>query len=764
VASTADTALDSALITAAPEPRTDFSRTIRTIGYVAVVLALASVAASYLILTRRTTIDPTPQVTTWALVVNGALFALLVAVIGWEVANLFLARRRRKGAARLHIRIAGLFALVATVPVIFVSLGDNLAFDRGANSWLADRTLEIVATTDGFTEGYFQDNGDRLVAAVSSIRTELEIASSLFADDPMRFRTYFQDVVRSQPVSAAFLIADDGTTVAEARVEPEGEYPPIPADLLSDARAQPGVPVAIAPGNGAVMGILIRLTAYDSLYLYVAHTIPPYALTLMRKGQEGADSYLQANTQELPLRIAFGLLQLEALLIALLSAIWLGLAFANRLLRPIGRLIDAADMVAGGNLAVTVPVKRSDGDVGSLGLSFNKMTAQLRSQREALVAASGQIDSRRRFIEAVLSGVTAGVVGIDREGNVTVVNRTALRLLALSPDIAIGAPIIDLVPELTPVMDATVSDGRPEHRDQITLIRAGRDRTINVRVTTESTTAENHGYVITLDDITDLVAAQRNSAWADVARRIAHEIKNPLTPIQLSAERLKRKFGKAITEDRSVFDQCTDTIIRQVGDIGRMVDEFSSFARMPKPAFEERDLKEPIRDAVFLMQNGYPDISISAELPGEPLIGRFDTRLISQAMTNLIKNASEAIAAVPPEALGKGTILVRAESTDGAIVVEVIDNGVGLPAENRQRLLEPYMTTREKGTGLGLAIVRKIVEEHGGRIDLLDAPAVAEGGRGAMMRLILPKVSAAPETAAPKNAGSPAPHPEPADS
>jgi two-component system nitrogen regulation sensor histidine kinase NtrY len=379
-------------------------------------------------------------------------------------------------------------------------------------------------------------------------------------------------------------------------------------------------------------------------------------------------------------------------------------------------------------------------------VTFNNMTSQLRGQRKDLLAASEQIDARRRFTEAVLSGVTAGVIGIDADGRVTIANRTALQILD-APDGLIGEPIDAVVPQLGRVVGSAMRDGRLEHRDQITIVRGNRERTINIRVTTERATGQARGYVITLDDITDLVTAQRTSAWADIARRIAHEIKNPLTPIQLSAERLKRKFGKVIAEDRDVFDQCTDTIIRQVGDIGRMVDEFSSFARMPKPTIVTGNLSDAIREAVFLISVAQPDITFETSLPREPLIGRFDARLMGQALANVIKNATEAVAAVPPANREKGHISVIGRAENNAIVVDVIDNGIGLPRENRQRLLEPYVTTREKGTGLGLAIVTKIIEEHSGRVELLDAPAVATGGHGAMIRITLPVVETAAEAA-----------------
>ena len=272
-------------------------------------------------------------------------------------------------------------------------------------------------------------------------------------------------------------------------------------------------------------------------------------------------------------------------------------------------------------------------------------------------------------------------------------------------------------------------------QDQVTITRNGRERNLSVRVTSEQSPESEHGYVITLDDITELVAAQRTSAWADVARRIAHEIKNPLTPIQLSAERLRRKYGKMIVEDRAVFEQCTDTIVRQVDDIRRMVDEFSRFARMPKPVISAENVADIVREAVFLMRVGHAEIDMQIEVGEDPMPARFDRRLISQALTNLVKNAAEAIAAVPAEELGRGSIKVSAARDGDNIVIDVVDNGVGLPKENRSRLLEPYVTTREKGTGLGLAIVGRIFEEHGGGIELHDAAEKVPGQRGAWMRV-----------------------------
>jgi two-component system nitrogen regulation sensor histidine kinase NtrY len=367
-----------------------------------------------------------------------------------------------------------------------------------------------------------------------------------------------------------------------------------------------------------------------------------------------------------------------------------------------------------------------------LGSTFNTMTSELKSQRDALVGANSTLDERRRFMEAVLSGVTAGVVGLDPDGTITLVNRSAEDLLNVKEKTLTGKQIADAVPEFGALMKRAQKQGKRLVTDQISLLRAGQERNFAVRVTTEGTAQQAQGYVLTFDDITELVSAQRSTAWADVARRIAHEIKNPLTPIQLSAERIRRKYGDSITKDRDIFEQCTDTIIRQVSDIGRMVDEFSAFARMPKPVMEVYDIRDIVREAVFLFQVSRPEIAFELDLPDKPVMALSDRRLLAQAVTNLVKNARESIEArAGSEAKTRGHIYVQC-GIDGVIpIVQVEDNGVGLPKENRHRLAEPYITTREKGTGLGLAIVKRIMEEHGGSLVLTDA----EGGPGAIVRL-----------------------------
>jgi two-component system nitrogen regulation sensor histidine kinase NtrY len=532
-------------------------------------------------------------------------------------------------------------------------------------------------------------------------------------------------------LAAAIVLDKDLNVVARADVRTTVTFALPPRDALaqiSDTEPQ----IVLLPDTNYVAAIL-RLSKYQNKFLYITRLLDPRVVPQLQATRASVREYAAIEARRIGVQVAFALMYTVIALIVLLSAVWIGLNFANRLVAPIRRLIGAANLVSTGNLYVRVPVRQSEGDLAHLGETFNRMTQELRTQRDDLVRARDQIDSRRRFTEAVLAGASAGVIGVDGNGGVSILNRSAEKLIARSEVEALGRPIVEVLPELAEITAAVQSGAQRLAQDQVTISRNGRERNLSVRVTSEQ--SAEHGYVVTLDDITDLVAAQRTSAWADIARRIAHEIKNPLTPIQLSAERLRRKYGKMIGEDRAVFDQCTDTIVRQVDDIKRMVDEFSRFARMPKPVMETDDIADTVRQTAFLMRVGNAEIDIEVEIAEDPMPARFDRRLISQALTNLIKNATEAIAAVPEAELGKGVIRVFAAREGDDIIIDVVDNGIGLPKEHRSRLLEPYVTTREKGTGLGLAIVGRIVEEHGGTIELSDAADKMPGQRGAWVRV-----------------------------
>ena len=721
-------------------PVGDTTRRVRKIGLVLTVLALITVAVSFAVLTGMTRIVPTDAVLGITLTVNLALLAGLIGLIAWELVGLWLAWRAGRAAARLHLRVIGAFSAVAAAPALIVAILASVTLDRGLDRWFEERTRTIVDAAASVGEAYIREHGRAIRAEAIGMANDVDRAKDLYDFEPERFDAFIRTQAQLRVLPAVFLLKADGTVMTRTLLDPEWtalQMPPPEAFAEADG----GEPVVLTPGRTNQVGVIVKLEQLEDLFLYVTRPLDPQVLAPLRLSKDAAAEYRQLDSSRFGAQLAFGLVFVGVSLIFLLAAIWTGIGFANRLVSPIRRLILAADYVSKGHLAVQVPVRRKEGDLAHLAETFNTMTNELRGQRAELIAAKDQIDRRRRFTEAVLAGVTAGVVGVDASGRVTLANRSATTLLDAGEAEMVGRLVFEVAPELGTILETALADetGKP-HQSQITLKRAGREHTVTVRLTSETTDATGRGFVVTLDDVTDLVTAQRSSAWADVARRIAHEIKNPLTPIMLSAERLKRRYGKRVEDDRQVFDQCTDTIIRQVGDIERMVNEFASFARMPKPQIARTDIVEAVREAVFLQSVAKPGIDFRTHLPDTPVFGNFDQRLLLQAFTNIVKNAGEAVEAVPEEARGgeKGAVDVAVTLDGDTVTVAVIDNGVGLPSENRHRLLEPYVTTREKGTGLGLAIVRKILEDHGGRIELIDAPAVAHGGRGAMVRMTLP--------------------------
>ncbi|MEJ8308937.1 sensor histidine kinase NtrY-like [Agrobacterium larrymoorei] len=712
-------------------------------GLVLAGVALICAIVTLIVLLGLTPIAPTSNVVIASVIINSIFVIGLMYLIGREISRLLKARRKGRAAARLHVRIVVLFSIVAITPAVLVAIFASLTLNVGLDRWFALRTQAIVDSSSNIAQAYMLENAGYLQGQTLSMATDLDRNRALFYLDRTGFVDLMTRQAKGRGMLGAFLVQADGDAVVQADISTERPLPAIPADALQKAAA--GQPTLIPPGVTNLVGAIIKLEGIGGTFLYTVRAVDPKVMSAMRLMEENRAEYKAMESGRAPLQIAFAILYLGFALIVLLAAIWTAIAVADRIVRPIRLLISAADSVATGNLHVLVPVRAIDGDVGRLSRTFNKMISEIRSQQEEIIEAKDDIDDRRRFIEAVLSGVTAAVIGVDENRVITIVNPSAEEFLALPSSELVGAPLSVAAPEIEHVLAEASASGRADFRQQINIMRRGKERTLSVQVTREDARDGRESHVITLDDITDLVIAQRSTAWSDVARRIAHEIKNPLTPIQLSAERIKRRFGKQIDDsDRAVFDQCTDTIVRQVGDIGRMVDEFSAFARMPKPTKERSDLRAVLKDATFLREMGASHVSFETELGETPLEGMFDSRMLGQAFGNLIKNATEAIESVDPAEKRNGRILVRADFDDAnnRFVVDVIDNGRGLPVENRHRILEPYMTMRDKGTGLGLAIVKKIIEEHGGHLELHDAPADFDHGHGAMIRVLLPRVEA----------------------
>jgi two-component system nitrogen regulation sensor histidine kinase NtrY len=703
------------------------------LGPVAVVFAMASALVTFLVLSGLTPVQPTHETVVTVLLINAALVLVLLVIITLEVLQIVRARQRGRAAARLHVRIIALFSVISAVPVMLLAAAASFTLDRGLDRWFSARAQQMLEGSVVVAQTYVREQANLLRGDLMAMAVDTARARIAFDNDRPRFRQFLNAQATVRGLPTAMMITRDLTVVERAQVQFGREYAIPPATNLTDVgESEPAA--AVSPGADAVVAV-VKLSGYDDLYLYVARPLDPTITDHLRMTQSGALEYRQLQSRRVGVQIAFALLYALIALTVLLSAVLIGIRFADRLVAPIRRIIGAAQLVSGGNLYVQVPLQRAEGDMALLGETFNKMTRDLRTQRDDIVRARDQIDQRRRFTEAVLSGVSAGVIGLDEDGRVTIMNRTAERLLGVTEAESLTRSLATVVPELQPLIEEARGGLRAMASGNVTVSRGTRERQLSVRVTGEQSSGDEHRFVVTLDDITALVTAQRTSAWADVARRIAHEIKNPLTPIQLSAERIRRKYGKVIIEDREVFEQCTDTIVRQVDDIRRMVDEFSAFARMPKPVIAADDVAELVRQTVFLMRVGNPTVNIDAQLPADSIPGRFDRRMIGQALTNIIKNGIEAIEGAPPDERHPPRIIVAVSREADQVAIDVIDNGIGFPKENRSRLLEPYVTTREKGTGLGLAIVGKILEEHGGGIELRDAPAVAEGGRGAMVRL-----------------------------
>lgn len=722
------------------KPRTSRGFLLTRIGLWLVGLSITTGLLTLTILADLTPIRPTDKVVFGLQLVNAVLVFAMVSVITWQVIRLWRARRRGIAGARLHVRLVTLFSLVAALPALVVVAFASITLDRGLDAMFAKSTQAIVDNAFTVAESYIRGHSPVMQEGMTAMVNALAHPNvkKVFDSERSSFPQLLNTLRSLSSFHTVYLVNETGKVIVASIDRPRPPPPRPPASAIESAKA--GQMSVLSPNKADLIVGIAKLKGYQDTFLFAYRYIDPKAVANLTNARRGKAEYQAMEGRRGELQVTFALISISVSLVFLLAAIWLGLTVADRLVAPIVRLMDAARRVSRGVLNVTVPVKKSEGDLAALGTTFNNMTAQLQSQHTELTDANHMLTERRRFIEAVLSGVTSGVIGLDHKGKITLVNRSAQSLLGHDEKDLLGKPLRDALPMFQPVFRRAKARPTGVVQDQINFLRETAEHNLVVRVMAEQRDRQaQFAYVLTFDDTTELVTAQRNSAWADIARRIAHEIKNPLTPIQLSAERLRRRYSDKIGDDSDIFEQCTQTIIRQVGDIGRMVDEFSSFARMPKASLEKADLAEVVRQGVLLQKMGQSDLAFDIELPEEPVILDFDRRLATQAITNLVKNASEAIEAKRSEDINyNGHIRVRLRQTTDNVVLEVIDNGIGLPKRDRRRLTEPYMTTREKGTGLGLAIVTKIMEEHGGKVVLRDAPDLADGATGAMVQLRFP--------------------------
>ncbi len=669
---------------------------------------------------------------------------VVAALVMARVMRMIADRRSNSAGSQLHLRLSAVFAGVALGPTVLVAIFAVLSVNLGLEGWFSERVRSVVGSSLAAAQAYEGEQRGDLRDDAEALANYLNLAkhqSTFLRDDQLRpILSEGQELVQ-RGIKEAYLINGAGTLMTRGFRSYLFGFEPVTPDEL--ARAKSGETVLIADWENNEFRALVYLTAFPDRFLYISREVDGSILSLLDETQQTVQLYNQLESERGRMLLNFGMIYLGFAIILILAAIWLGLWFAERLSRPVGRLAGAAERIGEGDLTTRVPEEPGTDEIATLGRVFNKMAVQLKSQRQDLIESHARTEEQRQLFDSVLSNVTAGVMGLDADGQIDFVNRAAVRLLDIAQD-PHDLPLGDVVPEFHNLFNELRDNVDTQAQEEVRLTRRGQLESLLVRMSQRSDDAGAlQGYVVAFDDVTDLVTAQRMAAWGDVARRIAHEIKNPLTPIALSAERVKRKFRNQVQEPAEL-ESLTDVIVRQTNDLRRIVDEFSKFARMPEPDRRENDLVQILRDAVILQRNGQPGVRFQAEIPEGPLLMDLDATMISQALTNLIKNAGEATESLVEKGSDPGyQPMIRIELCDleAEAVIRIMDNGIGLP-EDRARLFEPYVTTRAKGTGLGLPIVKKIIEEHGGSLQLLDAP-VFDGNThaGAMAEIRLPRLA-----------------------
>ncbi len=680
------------------------------------------------------------------LIILADLIYILVvaALVLREVARIVASRRAQSAGSRLHLRLTGVFTVVALVPTILVAVFATITVNMGLEGWFSDRVSRALGNSVDAAVAYSQEHRDDLTTDTQALANFLNInrrATVLLSDGDLR-QLLSQGQSRIQRgLEEAFVIDGGGEIRARGESSYLFDYDRPEAQAL--AQAMDGEIVLIEDRRQNEFRALVRLEAFPDRYLYVSREVDGAILALLDETQQTVQLYRQLEADRGRVLFEFGLLYLGFALIMVLAAIWLGLWFAERLSRPVGQLAGAAQRVGQGDLDVRVTEERGDDEIAMLGRLFNQMTRQLRGQRDTLIEQNASTEARRRLFDSVLGSVTAGVIGLNDAGRVDFVNRSAIRLLQMVEQRDSGLNLSAAVPEFAGLFERLQKSTSEAVQEEIKLTRAGKQESLLVRMATRRNEGGAlEGYVVAFDDVTQLVSAQRMAAWGDVARRIAHEIKNPLTPIQLSAERIKRRYAKDMEgEDKAKLEELTEIIVRQTNDLRRIVDEFSKFARMPEPETRVEDLAKLFREAITLQRAGQPGVRFEFDIPTEPVMAELDATMIGQAFTNLLKNGGEAIETLQEKGAPSGHrphLRGALTMTGTAAIITIADNGIGLPAD-REKLFEPYVTTRDKGTGLGLPIVKKIIEEHGGTLELLDAEPFEDGAHsGAMARITLP--------------------------
>ncbi|MBO6559028.1 MAG: PAS domain-containing sensor histidine kinase [Nisaea sp.] len=706
----------------------------RRAAYVLAAAAILAGLGTYAVFTRAGPAGPNPDVVLGILYLDFSLLLLLGVLVAWRMARLWVERRQGLAGSRLHVRLVVMFSVLTVAPTILVSVFSLVMFDFGIRSWFSERVSTAVTGSVAVAERYLEEHRQVIRGDVLAMANDINREAPFLVNNPARFSQVLRAQAALRNLTEAVVFDNTGRVLARTSLALSFDYEPLPEAAM--AKAQLGDVVVLTTDAEDRLRAVVRLDRFVDAYLFVGRFVDAEILSYIERTKEAVNQFTELEGRRFDIQVSFIMIFAMVALLLLLAAVWIGLNLATRMVHPISDLIGAAERISAGDLSARVAGPVEADEMGLLARAFNRMTRQLEMQRGELMSANRQIDARRRFTEAVLGGVSAGVIGLDAEARINLPNRSAASLLGVDGDSLVGRTLSEQIPEMSELLEVARRNPYRQSEKQIELNRGDRKITLLARIKAEITEGEVSGYVLTFDDISELLSAQRMAAWADVARRIAHEIKNPLTPIQLSAERLKRKYLKQIETDPETFVECTDTIVRQVGDIGRMVDEFSAFARMPAPVMRKENLIELIRGQVVLQRSAQSGIVFEFDEGQEPVEFECDQRQIRQVLTNLLQNAIDAIQASGPTGIDEegGTPAHRVSVTvgreDQRIIVDVEDTGRGLPDKDRDRLTEPYVTTREKGTGLGLAIVKRIMEDHAGSITLMDR----EGG-GTKVRL-----------------------------
>ncbi len=693
-----------------------------------ILAAILSGLATYGALTETPPFGNDPNTVIWLLNLDLILVLGLVALVARRIVILWSGRKRGLAGSHLHVRLVYIFSILAAAPAIIMTVFSAFFFHFGVQTWFSERVSTAVNESQAVAQAYLEEHTQVIRADTLAMANDLNRQAIIFLSNEQALEKIVETQSVLRNLSEVIIFDGTGRVLARSGLTFSLEFEEIPNYAISNA--DDGEVVVMTGANDDRVRALVKLDNFVDAYLYAGRMIDPKVLSHLAATERATKDYADLESRYSSLQVTVTLIFVVVGVLLLVAAIWFGLLLARQLVLPISQLITTADSVRAGDLSARVPEDDSFEEFAYLAQSFNRMTKRIQEQQNELMDANRQLDQRRHFTETVLAGVSAGVVGLDKDGVITVLNNPACKMLGAKKDALSGQKMTRAVPELKELLKE--AHKRPDKITQgeiAVLLGDESRRTFLVRIAVEDTANEETGAVLTFDDITDLQAAQRKAAWADVARRIAHEIKNPLTPIQLSAERLKRRYLKQITDDPETFVQCTDTIIRHVGDIGHMVNEFSAFARMPEPVLKRETLNAQIQDAIILQKQAHTKIKIDFKADDDAkFYAMVDAQQIRQALNNLIQNAADSIKerAGDKDYDGRIQILLSSKKGEEAFIA-VSDNGQGFPKyDTPESLTEPYVTHKPKGTGLGLAIVKKIMEDHNGAV-VLGAPDWLQG-------------------------------------